>query len=63
MRNSPGLTNLGGLDCHLTIFSTLFTSGVFAFRGNRTHVPGDKYIVHSIPTGKNSTSEGDGEDR
>jgi hypothetical protein len=23
---------------------------VFAFRGNRTHVPGDKYIVHSIST-------------
>ncbi|KAK2370359.1 hypothetical protein QL285_083414 [Trifolium repens] len=29
---------------------TPFTIGVFAFRGNRTHVPGDKYIVHSIST-------------
>jgi hypothetical protein len=28
---------------------TPFTIGVFAFRGNRTHVPGDKYMSNPFP--------------
>ncbi|KAK2396919.1 hypothetical protein QL285_058549 [Trifolium repens] len=28
---------------------TPFTIGVFAFRGNRTHVPGDKYMFNPFP--------------
>ncbi|KAK2444707.1 hypothetical protein QL285_015713 [Trifolium repens] len=28
---------------------TPFSIGVFAFRGNRTHVPGDKYMSNPFP--------------